>query len=107
MSGTATLSSALVRASTADPIAELPVAAEQPVFLSETGTVVLAFRTGALRTGFGGVSYALRHAGSGVPVPGRPVLMSEFVFPAGRTEFVVELPTAEPSALPSGLRLVE
>ncbi|CAB4588045.1 unannotated protein [freshwater metagenome] len=38
---------------------------------------------------------------------GRPVLMSEFVFPAGRTEFVVELPTAEPSALPSGLRLVE
>jgi hypothetical protein len=66
---------ALVRASTADPIAELPVAAEQPVFLTETGTVVLAFRTGALRTGFGGVSYALRHAGSGVPVPGRPVLI--------------------------------
>jgi GntR family transcriptional regulator len=33
--------------------------------------------------------------------------MSEYVFPAHRTEFVVELPTAEPSGTPSGLRLVE
>ncbi len=40
-------------------------------------------------------------------VQGRPVLMSEFVFPARRTEFVVELPSAEPSAIPRGLRLVE
>ena len=38
---------------------------------------------------------------------GRPVLMSEHVFPARRTEFVVELPNAEPSTLPAGLRLVE
>ena len=38
---------------------------------------------------------------------GRPVLMSVHVFPAHRTEFVVELPTAEPSITPSGLRLVE
>ncbi len=38
---------------------------------------------------------------------GKPVLMSEHVFPAHRTEFVVEMPTAEPSVLPSGLRLVE
>lgn len=38
---------------------------------------------------------------------GKPVLMSEYVFPARRTEFVVELPTAEPSVLPTGLRLVE
>lgn len=38
---------------------------------------------------------------------GRPVLMSEYVFPAHRTEFVVELPNAEPSSAPSGLRLVE
>ncbi len=38
---------------------------------------------------------------------GRAVLMSEHVFPARRTEFVVELPQAEPSVLPSGLRLVE
>lgn len=38
---------------------------------------------------------------------GRAVLMSEHVFPAHRTEFVVELPQAEPSVLPSGLRLVE
>jgi hypothetical protein len=66
---------ALIRASTAGTIAELPVSLEQPVFLTETGIVVLAIRTGALRTGFGGVSYTLRHAGSGVPVPGRPVLM--------------------------------
>ena len=33
--------------------------------------------------------------------------MSEHVFPARRTEFVVELPQAEPSIVPSGLRLVE
>jgi GntR family transcriptional regulator len=38
---------------------------------------------------------------------GTPVLMSEHVFPARRTEFVVELPYAEPSSLPTGLRLVE
>jgi len=40
-------------------------------------------------------------------VDGRPVLLSEHVFPAHRTEFVVELPHAEPSIAPSGLRLVE
>ena len=40
-------------------------------------------------------------------VHGKPVLMSEHVFPARRTEFVVELPTAEPSVLPTGLRLVD
>jgi hypothetical protein len=33
--------------------------------------------------------------------------MSEHVFPARRTEFVVDLPYAEPSVLPGGLRLVE
>ena len=38
---------------------------------------------------------------------GRPVLMSEHVFPGHRTEFVVELPTAAPSVTPTGLRLVE
>ncbi len=38
---------------------------------------------------------------------GRAILLSEHVFPARRTEFVVELPQAEPSVLPSGLRLVE
>jgi GntR family transcriptional regulator len=37
----------------------------------------------------------------------QPVLVSEFVFPAHRTEFVVELPKFEPSIGPSGLRLVE
>jgi GntR family transcriptional regulator len=36
-----------------------------------------------------------------------PVLVSEFVFPAHRTEFVVELPRVEPSIGPSGLRLVD
>ena len=38
---------------------------------------------------------------------GRPVLMSEHLFPAHRTEFVVDLPHDEPSSLPTGLRLVE
>ena len=39
-------------------------------------------------------------------VDGRPVLYSEFVFPAHRTEFLVELPHAEASIAPNGLRLV-
>ena len=38
---------------------------------------------------------------------GRPVLVSEHVFPAHRTEFVVDLPLAEPSIAARGLRLVE
>ncbi|MDO9176520.1 MAG: GntR family transcriptional regulator [Actinomycetota bacterium] len=38
---------------------------------------------------------------------GQPILLSEHIFPAHRTEFVVELPQAEPSIVPSGLRLVE
>ena len=38
---------------------------------------------------------------------GEPVLVSEHMFPAHRTEFVVELPQAEPSMTPSGLRLVD
>jgi GntR family transcriptional regulator len=38
---------------------------------------------------------------------GRPVLVSEHVFPAHRTEFVVDLPQAEPSMTPSGLRIVD
>lgn len=38
---------------------------------------------------------------------GEPVLVSEHLFPAHRTEFVVDLPLAEPSMTPSGLRLVE
>ncbi len=38
---------------------------------------------------------------------GRPVLVSEHLFPAHRTEFVVDLPQAEPSMTPTGLRLVD
>lgn len=38
---------------------------------------------------------------------GRPVLLGEHVFPAHRTEFVVDLPADEGSMAPSGLRLVE
>ena len=38
---------------------------------------------------------------------GSPVLVSEHVFPAHRTEFVVDLPQAEPSMTPSGLRIVD
>ena len=40
-------------------------------------------------------------------VSGEPVLYSEHVFPAHRTEFVVDLPVADRSMAPSGLRLVE
>ncbi len=40
-------------------------------------------------------------------IDGRPVLLAQHIFPAHRTEFVVELPHAEPSLSPSGLRLVE
>jgi GntR family transcriptional regulator len=38
---------------------------------------------------------------------GRPVLMSEHLFPAHRTEFVVDLPHEEPSITPAGIRLVD
>ena len=38
---------------------------------------------------------------------GRPVLFSVHIFPAHRTEFVVDLPRAEQSIAPSGLRLVK
>jgi GntR family transcriptional regulator len=38
---------------------------------------------------------------------GDPILLSEHIFPAHRTEFVVDLPQAEPSTTPSGLRLVD
>lgn len=40
-------------------------------------------------------------------VHGRPLLVSEHVFPGHRTEFVVELPQAPASISPSGLRLVD
>lgn len=39
-------------------------------------------------------------------VAGRPVLMSEHIFPAHLTEFSVELPSVDASMAPSGLRLV-
>lgn len=38
---------------------------------------------------------------------GRRVLLSEHIFPAYRTEFVVQLPHTEPSIAPDGLRLVD
>ena len=38
---------------------------------------------------------------------GTPVLVSEHVFPGHLTEFVVQLPRAQPSMAPSGLRLVD
>jgi GntR family transcriptional regulator len=40
-------------------------------------------------------------------VDGTPVLVSEHLFPAHRTEFVVDLPFDEPSITPAGLRFVE
>ena len=39
-------------------------------------------------------------------VDGEPVILAEHVFPAHRTEFVVDLPAVD-SIAPSGLRLVE
>jgi GntR family transcriptional regulator len=41
-----------------------------------------------------------------VDLDGRSVLMSEHIFPAHRTEFVVELTRADHSIAPSGLRLI-
>lgn len=38
---------------------------------------------------------------------GEPVLVSRHVFPGGSTSFVVELPSADRSIAPSGLRLVD
>jgi GntR family transcriptional regulator len=38
---------------------------------------------------------------------GHPILLSDHLYPAHRTEFVVELPLAEPSTTPAGLRLVD
>ena len=38
---------------------------------------------------------------------GEPVLVSVHLFPAYRTEFVVDMPRTEPSIAPTGLRLVE
>ncbi|MEO1055565.1 MAG: GntR family transcriptional regulator [Actinomycetota bacterium] len=52
-------------------------------------------------------SPALRCERVTTDVDGVPVLLSEHLFPAHRTEFVVDLPQAEPSMTPSGLRLVE
>jgi len=40
-------------------------------------------------------------------IDGVAVLLSHHVFPAHRTNFVVELPSAPPSIAPSGLRLVD
>ena len=40
-------------------------------------------------------------------VDGRPVLLSEHVFPAHLTEFVVDLPHPSTSMAPSGMRLVD
>jgi GntR family transcriptional regulator len=52
-------------------------------------------------------SPVLRCVRTTTDVEGRPVVVSEHVFPAHRTEFVVDLPQAGPSTSPSGLRLVE
>ena len=52
-------------------------------------------------------SPALRCRRVTTDVTGRPVLVGEYLFPAHRTEFVVDLPTAQAAAIPTGLRLVE
>lgn len=63
------------------------------------------------------VEAGLLHVPDGAPVlrcervttdtDGKAVLLSEHVFPAHRTEFVVDLPYAAPSIAPAGLRFVE
>lgn len=63
----------LIRLNAAREIAVLPVLAEQPVFLSAAGDVLVEVRTKLLATRFAGVSFALRYAGGAVE--GRPVLM--------------------------------
>ena len=52
-------------------------------------------------------SPVLRCRRSTTSTDGRTVLVSHHVFPAHRTEFVVDLPFADQSIAPSGLRLVE
>ena len=42
-----------------------------------------------------------------VHVDGKAVLVSHHVFPAMRTNFVVDLPSVPPSIAPTGLRLVD
>jgi hypothetical protein len=64
---------ALIRLNADSDIAVLPVLAEQPVFLSSAGEVLLAVRTKLGGARFGGVSFALRYAGGAVA--GRPVVM--------------------------------
>jgi GntR family transcriptional regulator len=61
----------------------------------------------ALLLGIPAGSPVLRCSRVTTDVEGRVVLLSEHVFPAHRTEFVVELPNVEPSMAPTGLRLVE
>jgi len=58
----------------AGELAVLPVRAEQKVFLSEEGEVVLAIRARQGSRGFGGVTFALRSAGTPVAVDGRPIV---------------------------------
>ena len=64
---------ALMRLNADSEIAVLPVLAEQHVFLSAAGEVLLAVRTKLGDTRFGGVSFALRYAGGAVE--GRPVVL--------------------------------
>jgi GntR family transcriptional regulator len=59
------------------------------------------------RTAIPGGPAVLTERVPGVRSVGEPVLVSEHLFPAHRTEFVVDLPQAEPSMTPSGLRIVE
>jgi GntR family transcriptional regulator len=40
-------------------------------------------------------------------ISGAAVLVSEHIFPGHRTEFVVDLPVADMSATPAGLRLLD
>jgi GntR family transcriptional regulator len=67
----------------------------------------LANETDAQLLGVPAGSPVLRCERVTTAVTGEPVLVSEHLFPAHRTEFVVDLPQAEPSITPSGVRILD
>jgi GntR family transcriptional regulator len=78
-------------------------------FGGATQTIAAAAADGAdaKLLGIGAGSPVLRCERVTTDVHDRPVLMSVHVFPAARTEFVVDLAQADQSIAPTGLRLVE
>jgi GntR family transcriptional regulator len=74
---------------------------------SQTIGADLVDRPDAVLLGVPEASPVLRCQRVTTATDGEPVLVSEHIFPAHRTEFVVDLPQAGPSMTPSGLRMVD